>query len=167
MNFKPNAWTLLFALSLGALLFNMYGESKTDLIAEDEKCSDSTLDTIKTVDALEMRNGFLEFQRDSLFEVYEASAKAKGIVNPEVYSFHIPRCELDQMVAKFPGGDVTAYLGLKDLENGQRQIDLIFSDKGKTSNVTELDKEILATKGGGGGETYWDFTKPCPDSCEN
>ena len=171
MNFKLNAWTLLFALSLGALLFNMY-EGKTELKVEDDKCMGIKLDTIKTLDALEMRLGFLEYQEDSLFRNYEAAAKAIGIVNPEVFSFHIPRCELDQMVDKFPGGDVTAYLGLKDVGNGKRQIDLIFSDNGNTSNAAELDKEVLAAKGGdlsalgGGGENYWDFTKPCPDSCE-
>jgi len=172
MNFKLNAWTLLFALAAGALLFNMYGKGTTDVAVEGDKCDGVTLDTIKTLDALEMRLGFLEYQDDSLFRAYEASAKAMGIVNPEVHSFHIPRCELDQMVAKFPGGDVTAYLTLKDVGNGKRQIDLIFSDKEKTSNVVELDKEVLAAKGGdlaalgGGAGSYWDFTKPCPDSCE-
>ena len=174
MNFKPNAWTLLFALAAGALLFNMYGGGETDMAVDEDQCVEVTLDTIPTLDALEMRLGFLEYQDDSLFRAYEAAAKSIGIVNPEVYSFHIPRCEFDQMVAQFPGGDVIAYLGLKDVGNGKRQIDLIFSDKANTSKIVELDKEVLAVKGegltvfaDGGGGKYWDFTKPCPDSCED
>ena len=35
MNFKPNAWTLLFALAIGVLLFNKYGVGETDIVAVD------------------------------------------------------------------------------------------------------------------------------------
>lgn len=171
MNFKPNVWTLLFVLAMGALLFIMYDGGKTDVEVEEDKCSGTTLDTIKTLTAYEMRLGFQKYLSEN--SAFIDSAVIQGVVNPNVYSFYIPRCEFDQMVAKFPGGDVTAYLGMKNLLNGKRQIDLIFSDQANTSDVAELNKKILAAKGGdlfalGGGDSqYWDFTKPCPDSCEN
>ena len=167
MNFKPNAWTVLFALALGAYLFNMYGSKVTteNEDADNNSCQGTQLDTIPPLEAFEMFSNYSVYRSGRFMD----SLKATGVTNPDVMFFKIPKCELQEMVETFPNGEVIAYLGMKSSADGSsKSIDLFFSDKQVISNAEiKAGGDILAAKGAAMAEDvkFYDFTQPCPDSC--
>jgi len=170
MNFKPNAWTLLFALALGAFLYQM-NSSKADTtdtttteVTDDKSdpCDTVKVSPIPAEEAFNMLEGYTQYILEN--SEFMNKAKSEGILNPDVIYFKIPKCEFATMAESFPGGDVFAYLGLKPAETaGEYTIDLFFSDQTRTTTTT-TDGEVLAAKGDG-DEQFYDFTLPCPTTC--
>jgi hypothetical protein len=162
MNFKPNAWTLLFVLAVGALSFNIYGGEKSDLAVIDS-CS-NVLDTISTEQAFDMLSDYATYLVSNRDLMDSLMTRKGGVENPDVIYFKIPKCELQQMVKSIPGGQVTAYLGVKTNPNsGKAMIDLFFSDRDMTNiNISEGAEMLVAN---GEGDRFWDFTSPCPTLC--
>ncbi len=164
MNFKPNAWTVLFSLTLFALLFNIYGERKTDLVADND-CSKVQPDTISSEQAFDMLISYSTYLASNRALIDSLKTTSNSVENPDVIFFSIPKCELQQMVTSIPGGQVTAYLGIKDNpQSGKPMLDLFFSDKDMSNAFVNGEIDVLASKGAG-GERFWDFTSPCPTLC--
>ena len=169
MNFKPNAWTLLFALALGALLFNMYGSKEADkkdvadVVATLGDCNGHNPTEITSAEADTMEAKYLRYLEYNAEILESLKTSSTPVENPDVFYFRIPKCELQNMVTSIPGGHVIAHLGIKpNPKSGEPMLDLYFSDKDMTMSSTG---EILAAKGGDGGAKYWDFTHPCPTLC--
>lgn len=173
MNFKPNAWTFLFALSLGALLFNVYSEAVVpnplDIgeTGEIERiCPPNSISPDKAHDMIALYKRYLETHKTIIDELKEGDL---GVENPDVRYFKIPRCELQEMVYNLnpeETTDVTAHIGIKiDSSNGKNMLDLFFKEENAKATKRSATGEILASKGDKGETKYWDFTYPCPTLC--
>ena len=179
MNFKPNAWTLLFAIALGAFLYNMYGSKTTtetplgtDIV---EVCPPLEIpatefypDWSRYLTYAAFVDSLMEFGATQCPSFASSFARYDHLVNPNIRSFHLPRCELDSMLRVNPDGDYYAYLVMKNPKKDSLVIDLVFNHQfiPGTLEFEKLDK-TLAAKGGesGGSDAFFDFTQPCPDSC--
>jgi len=162
MNLKQNAWMYLFFASVllwvGTVTFSCEAAPKveaptveTSTPETDKKppCDSLNVDYRLTRDTATNRiNRYLAYIKESLPKP-PAKPKAGDLNNPDVRYFHLPRCELDEMLKEVgSGGDVRAHLAIKtDSITKQQEIILVFSD--------HLD---TPTK-------WYDFINPCPTVC--
>lgn len=169
MNFKPNAWTLLFALTFGALIYNMYagnGAANTEVAVNPiDICPPNSITPAQANDMKVLYENYLDTHK-SLFDSLKQGDE--GVENPAVLYFSIPRCELRAMVASLnpdEKSNITAHLGIKiDEKTGKNMVDLYFKEK-NARPVMSGKGETLASKGEEGETKYWDFTSPCPTLC--
>ena len=179
MNFQPNAWTLLFVLALGGLIWQWSAQETAQLTApktEQIQKNDEGCDALE-IPAGEFYGYFGDFLTYSSFlknlfeEAGEACptfkkefAKFANVINPEVYRFHVPKCEMRTLIENIPDGDLYAYLTLKEKSatNDSLRIDLIF---GNEALVGDDVQGVNASEQSDGGAKFYDFTLPCPDSC--
>ncbi len=183
MNFKPNAWTLLFALALGAFLYQM--NMKKDVPTDSVKITENSKNGMKEICPpliLPPSDFYVDYGQylsyaSFLKNLFENGAKDcpslanefdeyASLVNPDVWSFHLPRCELDSMLRVNPDGDYYAYMIMKKPTKDSMVIDLAFSHLNVPGNpqFATMDK-TLAAKGDGDGDGFFDFTSPCPPTC--
>lgn len=74
-----------------------------------------------------------------------------------VLGFHIPRFELDSMLAELgPGADVWAGLAIRYDEDLKKNI----------TTVVFAGKPAQPAAAAGTNWAYYDFSRPCPDFCE-
>lgn len=182
MNFKPNAWTLLFAITLGGFLFQMMQKptlvdtldpSDIAFLESKKNCAKEKSNKLK-VDLGTTRHAeyiaYSTFIKSAIDEYVKEDTLAQrvwseiGVVNPDVFSFKIPTCEMYQMLKEMPAGtsEVYAYMAISPYErNDEKMIDLIFYQE-QLSNSS--DGGLLVAKGNGDG-SFYDFTTPCPPLC--
>ena len=178
MNWKVNYWTLLFALSLGALLYmRIAGPSQqtaptpkeaaqTQIKAVPDSIALCIPDSSYAISLNEFMAGVLDYSPYSKDIPANIAAKF-GIHNPDVEYFHLPRCELDQMLKDVgPKGNVYAYLAVKEMENPQthkkeKVITLMFADAA-TTNVDNFPNVQV----NGQAVQFFDFVNPCPTRCD-
>lgn len=153
MNFKPNAWTLLFAIAAAIALYFCTCKCDHTLadpieIVEDKKpnkCKDLPPPDYQMSDSLAQT--WIERYR-----VYAQKIVPQvKIINPDVIYFTLPRCEMEEMIEDLgPDTDVKAHLAIND----EGMIVLVFQDI-QFSRETDLS----------GGSGFFDFTRPCPTYC--
>jgi len=154
MDFKLNAWTLLFGIAAIAAVY-FYNcqcdvaltSTEVDTKEKPNKCKDLPPPDYEIPDssAVEWIDRYKEYA--------ENFKPNKKILNPNVIYFTLPRCEMEEMIEDIGAdSDVKAHLAIND--NGV--IVLVLQDVPYTDGVAD----------GGGGGGFFDFTQPCPTFCE-
>jgi len=149
MNFKPNGWALLFAISCSALVFNLFAYDGKKKCIPTKPCDEIPDYRIPPSEAKICLEDYQKYLNDEL-----------KVANPDVRYFHLPRCELSEMLRDVgPGASVKAHLAVKKEKqpNGRTEnsIVLIFEDY-------QTDGESFNLNSGG----FFDFTTPCPNLCD-
>ena len=174
MNWNVNFWTLLFAFSFGALLITLLmpsnnrdwnekvlhdlDEIKTMVASGVLKAKKNPCDTVQVIDLppQEFVNGILNYL---LYQKGELK-----VDNPDVMYFHLPRCELDQILKDVgPGGDVKAYMAVKPnpANNGRTNMLTLFMTDEKVGSDGKNTRMF------GEDDGMYDFVEPCPTLCGN
>ena len=143
MNWSINAWTYLFAITAGVLGYTQFTKktetkSPEPVMAVAQCHADSITQNKGTTNTNSFRSSGLTLQGGS-----------SQLVNANVRSFTLPKCELAQMLS-FTGttDSVVAELALVPGSNGRDTVDLYF-------RVTNSD----------GSYRYYDYSNPCPPIC--
>lgn len=154
MNFKPNAWTLLFGLAtLAAIYFYscqcQHTPEETVIAAPEEKpsrCQELPPPDYKIPD--DKAGRWID-----RYKAYAQTIKAgEKLVNPDVIYFTLPRCEMEEMI--------------KDIgEDSYVKAHLAINDDGVIVLVLQDIPYQDGSADGGGGGGFFDFTQPCPTFC--
>lgn len=145
MNWKMNAWTLLFALAAAGLIY-LLASDKAQPKSEAELTTGCQPDSIP----FNVAEGYMTRYAPWMLrmEMHKDSALHYGIKNPEVEFFELDSCELAEMVKFAQHGNVYAFLAVKD-----SLIDLLFLDE--NPNLP-----------GSHSIRAFDFSTPCPPVCD-
>lgn len=158
MNWKPNYWTLLFALAVLGLAYQQYAGGQHKAKPEKEAaqaafaCPDSTHFIIPDSVASERIDRYYENYSP---KVRRFAADSCNTLNGGVLNFGINKCELEAMLHSFTGADsLTAMMTLIPGSGGAKDtLDLIF----------QIYKELMPIQ----ASQYYDFTHPCPPCAGN
>ena len=154
MNWKINYWTILFAVvALASSYLQFFSKPAAAPAAETPK-TELAVQQATTCTPTSIPNT-LGNSRSAKYltewaNVQPANAK---IINPNVYTFLLKKCELQQMLAYTGTKDsVYAVLGINSATTptSKDTIDLLFK---VFSNSTTYQ--------------YFDFSNPCPPDCNN
>ncbi|PHN05978.1 hypothetical protein [Flavilitoribacter nigricans] len=167
MNWKINYWTVLFAIT--ALGFLIYAFTRPDCPPVGSSPSvcyapPDTLTPQEAINRLWPYTLFIENYKNTIEEIAKENPKLDSLVsdisNLNLRYFHLPRCELNEMLRRRPDGDAYGYLMLEDdpRNPGKKQISLMFYDK---VLPPDINPESLDDDDG----TFYDFINPCPTIC--
>lgn len=180
MNWKINFWTLLFALAALALLILLLRPNDGPLLSPGGGISvPMACDTSKRIDTIPATVAhqriaeyfaFSQLAEMAIKKIQEDTSIWKPIdsllvpTNIGLVYFHLPRCELDQMLRQIPDGDVYALPILEPDPNypakeAKKRISMIFHDRPYPVPPKRETYDV-----GDDGE-YYDFIDPCPNSC--
>ena len=160
MNLKPNLWTVLFALSSVAFLYNYKGSNVTPEVV---CCTDSRLNEnngeIPKEEAIRRFTAYDEQYIAKFNTSCDHLADSANVVSPFVVYFHIPPSDLEALYCEFKSSDVYASLSIKPgihtIPFSTRDtLDLIFTD------INRMDTSKVDNG------KYFDFTAPCPPLCD-
>jgi len=162
MNLKQNAWMYLFFASVllwvGTVTFSCEATPKTvgDGTKPTATCKiDSSNYELDKTTAMTRIGSYEKYALTfPSIDTSKLNKDSTGIlVNQNVEYFHLPNCELSDMVAQVkPGADVKAHLAIKDVKlNGVK--------------VKEIVLVFEAVKASDSETYYYDFVMPCPPRC--
>ncbi len=170
MNLKQNAWMYLFFASVllwvGTVTFSCESGPKVDttkvtevvndvMTKKAEPCkTDPDSFQLKPIVAQSRIERYVNYAKK--FPPVNTKKLTPGeLVNPDVRYFQLPRCELNDMLAKVgEGADIKAHLAIKDVEINNvwvEEIVLVFEDTGAVDSTSTY---------------YYDFVDPCPKDCK-
>jgi len=163
MNWKLNAWTLLFAISAVFVMWNACEQVDT-AVQEVKPTIENMTERIlinprncQISDSTEYVISDSLFVQDTMrYGEYLRGTYSGTVVNPDVIYFSMEPCELLDMARTLTWDQkVSAHMAI----NNDNQIVLHFRGEEYVSSGAE-------TTATSGGMVNYDFTFPCPDSCD-
>ena len=154
MNFKMNGWTLLFAIAAMAAAYLYTCECDPVEISTDVALATPCKSCDPPPDDYKIPAGQADRWIKSYVKYASTLTDTTIVKNPNVRYFHLPRCEMVEMINEVgEESDVIAHLAIDDSD---RLIKLVFEDTPVKGSAAQV---------GGGG--FYDFTAPCPTVCED
>lgn len=168
MNWKVNYWTLLFAAAAIGFFVYMYTRPICPVvnpIPAECKNNPTAIPADTAVNRIMKYIGFRQSLTQRLDSIAERDSTLRGelsgISNLDVLFFHLPKCEIYEMLEAFPDSDVYAFLGLEPdpKEKDKNRISLLFYDHPVSPESVQEQLD------GDDDGAFYDFVNPCPTSC--
>lgn len=155
MNLKPNLWTLLFVLAVGALFYTYNSNSAESAVYNP--CNPDPAKSVKIVRIPDttFQDQYKAYEEKYLSVMQDTSLHLDsliGVKNLDIRYYKLAVTELEQMYCDYMGKgkpDVYVYP--------------IIQSPTPDSNILEL---VFAMSDERGATSYFDFTAPCPTLCD-